>query len=184
MQLRFISRNDHKIREASAILNPYGVEVIAVPEKIEEIQSEDVRRLVRDKLLKAFQLVGKPLFVEHTGLEIAALNGLPAGLTQIFWDRLQADDFSKLVAGLPSAAVVARTVIGYCDGQKVRFFEGKIAGKISPTPRGSRDFQWDCVFVPDGETQTFAELGEKRKNEISMRRLALDELGAHLRSAA
>ncbi|WP_268870415.1 MULTISPECIES: non-canonical purine NTP pyrophosphatase [Halopseudomonas] len=42
-------------------------------------------------------------------------------------------------------------------------------------------FQWDCVFVPNGHIQTFAEMGEA-KDEISMRRKALDQFAAYLNS--
>ena len=52
-------------------------------------------------------------------------------------------------------------------------------GSIVTPPRGNRAFQWDCIFVPDGESETFAELGE-RKNKISMRRKALEQFMVHL----
>jgi XTP/dITP diphosphohydrolase len=50
---------------------------------------------------------------------------------------------------------------------------------VPAVPAGPRDFQWDCVFVPDGQTKTFAELGEQ-KNEMSMRRKALNEFAVFL----
>jgi XTP/dITP diphosphohydrolase len=46
---------------------------------------------------------------------------------------------------------------------------------------GSKDFQWDCVFVPNGYSETFAQMGD-RKNEISMRRKALDAFAAFLKT--
>jgi len=180
MDIRFLSSNVHKIREVEAILGPVGVGVVPVPLKIEEIQTEDVQRLVRDKALRAFERIGRPVFVEHTGLHLPGLNGLPGGLTQIFWDRLQADSFAALVKGLGSRLITAKTVIGYCDSQNLHYFEGEVSGTVAELPAGPRDFQWDCVFIPDGFSQTFAELGE-RKNDISMRRLALDKFAIFLR---
>lgn len=177
-----MSGNKHKIAEVQRILAPIGVDVVSVSRKIEELQTEDVERLVRDKLTKAFEAIGRPLFVEHTGLYLSGLNGLPAGLTQIFWDRLQADRFADLVAGLGDAKVTAKTVLGYCDGHKMHLFEGAIEGTVPSKPAGPPDFQWDCVFVPDGSGQTFAEMGAA-KDEISMRRKALDLFAAHLKSA-
>ena len=174
MDIRFLSSNIHKIKEVEAILRPVGVNVVATPIKIEEIQTEDVQRLVRDKVLKAFERIGRPVFVEHTDLHLP-------GLTQIFWDRLQADSFVSLVKNLGSKIVTAKTVIGYCDSQSIRYFEGEVAGTVPDVPAGSRDFQWDCVFVPDGYSQTFSELGPQ-KNEISMRRIALDKFATYLRS--
>jgi XTP/dITP diphosphohydrolase len=177
-----MSGNAHKIAEVQRILGPVGVDVVAVSKKIEELQTEDVERLVRDKLVKAFEAIGRPLFVEHTGLYLSGLNGLPAGLTQIFWDRLLADRFADLVAGLGDAKVTAKTVLGYCDGRKIHLFEGAIEGTVPRAPAGPTHFQWDCLFVPNGSTQTFAEMGAA-KDDISMRRKALDLFAAHLKSA-
>jgi XTP/dITP diphosphohydrolase len=176
-----MSGNTHKITEVRRILAPVGVDIVPVSRKIEELQTEDVESLVRDKLTKAFDAIGRPLFVEHTGLYLNGLNGLPAGLTQIFWDKLQADRFADLVAGLGDAKVTAKTILGYCDGREIHLFEGAIEGTVPRKPAGPTDFQWDCVFVPDGRTQTFGEMGAA-KDDISMRRKALDLFAAHLKS--
>lgn len=179
MKIRFMSGNKHKIEEVKRILAPIGVEVVSVSRKIEELQTQDVDALVRDKLIKAFQEIGRPLFVEHTGLYLRGLNDLPAGLTQIFWDRLEAKRFANLVAGLGDGKVIAKTVLGYCDGREMHLFEGAIEGTVPLLPAGPEDFQWDCVFIPDGYTTTFAEMGTEKDN-ISMRRKALDKFAAHL----
>jgi XTP/dITP diphosphohydrolase len=177
--LRFVSRNKYKLDEAKTILDPLGVAIVPVEKAIEELQTDNPRVLVRDKALKAFEYLGEPLFVEHTGLYLDYLNGLPGGLTQIFWDSLKEDRFAQLF-GNPHHKVMAKTVIGYIDGKKCHFFEGEISGRISSEPRGPRGFQWDCVFVPEGFDKTFAELGDK-KNEISMRRRALDSFAGFLK---
>lgn len=179
-EIRFVSSNPHKIAEAEQILGVQNIKVVPSKIKIEEIQTNDTANLVHDKVLKAFSKIGRPLFVEHTGLYLEHLNGLPGGLTQIFWDSLQADKFAELFGKLaPNHNVIARTTIAYCDGQKIYDFHGEIEGEIVPDPRGKRDFQWDCVFQPKGKKLTFAEMGDK-KNEISMRRIALDNFAAHL----
>lgn len=179
MKIRFMSGNKHKIEEVQRILTPVGVDIVPVSRKIEELQTQDVHMLVRDKLIKAFQEIGRPLFVEHTGLYLGGLNNLPAGLTQIFWDRLEAKRFVDLVAGLGDDKVTAKTVLGYCDGRKMHLFEGAIEGTIPRAPAGPEDFQWDCVFIPNGSTKTFAEMGTD-KDKISMRRKALDQFAAHI----
>lgn len=180
IKIRFLSGNQYKIREAQIILDGSGVEVIPVKFKLEELQTEDTLKLVKDKAIKAFQKIGRSLFVEHTGLYLNYMNGLPGGLTQIFWDNLQADKFSKLFGNSPDCSVLAKTIIGYVDGKQFYSFEGEIPGNISPEPRGNRDFQWDCVFIPNKYEQTFAEMGEK-KNEISMRKIALDRFASFVK---
>src|SRR3712207_9414857 len=85
MRLRFLSSNPNKIAEARAILSPAGFELIAVEKNLDEIQSGDVEFLVRDKSSNAFRLVGRPVFVDHTGLYSEALNGFPGGIGQGLW---------------------------------------------------------------------------------------------------
>jgi XTP/dITP diphosphohydrolase len=164
LEVRFLSSNEFKVAEAKQILAPASVSVIRVDRKIEELQTEDTNRLVKDKALKAFAEIGRPVFVEHTGLYLSYMNGLPGGLTQIFWDTLKADAFANIFGKAPDNSAIAKTVIGYIDGREFFIFEGEINGTIAPEPIGNRDFQWDCVFIPNGHSLTFAELGEK-KNE-------------------
>jgi XTP/dITP diphosphohydrolase len=173
MNIHFISNNKHKIKEINDILGE-NINVVGTPIKIDEIQCEDPNKLVRDKILKAFSVIGRPVFVEHTGLYIDSLNELPGGLTQIFWDNLQAEGFINLMRSYDNRKANALTIIGYCDGMKIHIFEGKISGSISLEPKGDRSFQWDCIFIPDGYENTFSELGGV-KNEISMRKIALDK---------
>lgn len=180
MQIRFLSRNTHKIDEARKILGPLGAHVIPISVAIDEIQTRDVKAIVRDKVLRAFERIGHRLFVEQTCLYLDALNGFPGGLTQPFWDSLEADRFCELFGNGEKRGLTARTWIGYCDGRRIHHFLGEIRGTIAAAPRGDRAFQWDCVFVPDGHEQTFAEMGEA-KNAISMRRIALSAFADHLR---
>jgi XTP/dITP diphosphohydrolase len=177
LALRFLSSSKHKIAEATAMLAPAGIDVIPVPHKIEELQTQDTDRLVRDKVLAAFKHIGRPLFVEHTGLYLDYLHGFPGGLTQLFWDTIGPERFAGLFGSTPDPRALARSVVGYTDGRGIHLFAGEIAGHIAPQPRGSAGFSWDCVFIPDGQTATFAELGES-KRDLSMRRRALD-LFAH-----
>lgn len=183
MKIRFITKNKYKVNEIQEILSEADVEIIASMHSINEIQTENVQELVRDKLLKAFKIVGRPVFVEHTGLYIEYLNDFPGGLTQIFWDKLQADKFSTLLGNNENTKLIAKTIIGYCDSKKIHTFEGSINGSIADHPRGNRDFQWDCIFIPEGETETFAEMGDK-KNQISMRKHAFDKFKNFLMQAS
>jgi len=53
-------------------------------------------------------------------------------------------------------------------------FEGRIAEK----PRGTEGFGYDPVFIPDGEEQTVAELGNEWKSRNSHRSKAASALRA------
>ena len=179
MEIYFLSSNKYKIKEVSDILGSTNIQIKSFNKKINEIQSDNMVEIVTDKVIKGFKEIGRPIIVEQTGLLIKNFGDLPGGLTQVFWDSLQADNFSKFFSKEGIALAKAKTVIALCDGKRIETFEGEIMGNIVCPPRGNKDFQWDCVFQPDGHTETFAEMGSK-KNDISMRKLALNKLKIYL----
>ncbi len=61
IEVRFVSSNDHKIAEAEAILHPRDIRVIPSSLKIEELQTTNTKKLVEDKLLKAYKAIGPTL---------------------------------------------------------------------------------------------------------------------------
>lgn len=179
MRLRFLSSNPSKVAEVQAILGQRGVDIVPVMRKLDEVQSTDVESIVHDKCVRAFRMIGRPVFVEHTGLFIDALNGFPGGLTQIFWDTLDGERIIELFGRQQRSTVKASTRIAYCDGRCIHQFEGTVAGRFASEFRGSGSRHWDAIFVPEGSEETFSEMGE-RKHEISMRRRALDEFADFL----
>src|SRR5262245_20530693 len=134
--LRFLSSSRHKIAETQAMLTPLGIGMIPVDWKIEELQTQDTEKLIRDKALKAFRHLGRPLFVEHTGIYLDYLGGFPGGLTQLFWDTVGAERFAELFGKTSDTRAVARTVIGYVDGRQIVLFRGEVAGRIAEQRRG------------------------------------------------
>jgi XTP/dITP diphosphohydrolase len=183
MDLRFLTKNEHKLAEYRKLFDSSGHALIKAPFSIDEIQTEDMQALVTAKAVKAFARVKRPIFVDHTGLQFEFFNGFPGGLTEIFWNKLKNDRLSEIVGRSSQPRATAVTLLGYCDGRKVHVFKGSIDGTIAPEPRGPSDFQWDPIFIPDGFSETFAEMGD-RKNDISMRRLAVDRLLTHLKVIA
>jgi XTP/dITP diphosphohydrolase len=184
VELRFISSSAEKIAEVSGILAPFGVAITPVDLKIEEIQTEDLEALVRRKALKAFDKVRRPLLVEHTAIYLNHLNGLPGGLTSVFWKRLQAERFCELFGNTVDPGLTVKTMVGYVDGRKISYFEGEVVGRVASEPAGDRGFGWDCAFIPEGQDVTYAQLTGEEKNQISMRRLALEKLATFLQKEA
>lgn len=181
VELRFLTTNPGKFCELQALIRSTRYRLLRDATAIHELQTENMDELVRDKTLKAFSVVRRPLIVDHTGLEFDLLNGFPGGLTSVFYDKLQPQGIANLIGKSSNANVTATTLIGYCDGRKLKIFRGKLEGKVALKPRGAGGFQWDTIFIPHGHTKTFAEMGTKKKNEISMRRLAFDKLIAYLK---
>jgi XTP/dITP diphosphohydrolase len=183
--LIFVTGNEHKFAEASAIGTDLGLALKHSPIRLFEIQEIDISAIVDRKAKDAYAQLGRALFVEHTSLHIEFANGFPAGLTRIFLKTLGDEKVCELFGAAGRNSAVGRTTIGYCDGRRVRQVEGELHGVIAQTPRGKlagwEQFGWSRVFIPAGYEATLSELGMVEKNKFSMRRAALTKLAALLR---
>lgn len=124
---------------------------------------------------------GYDCFADDTGLEVKALDGAPGVYSARYAgeDCRAEDNVRKLLTnleGISDRRAAFRTVIALLIGDEQYFFEGAIHGKIIDEKRGGSGFGYDPVFVPDGYEQTFAELGEDIKNNISHRAIATTKL--------
>jgi XTP/dITP diphosphohydrolase len=124
---------------------------IATDEPLER----DLEKMVRYKVRSAYRQTMAPCIVEHAGLVLERF------ATQPMWDALGAKGFVESVRWAGDRAI-ARAVVGYCDGLRVRTFVGETLGTLVSDPRGSRAFYWDTVFCPDGgDDLTYAEISEQ-----------------------
>jgi XTP/dITP diphosphohydrolase len=69
------------------------------------------------------------------------------------------------------------------NGELITTVTGKIVGTITQRPLGENGFGYDSVFVPEGFTETFAELPLQAKNKISHRATAVRKLIRYFHSA-
>lgn len=183
MNLRFLTKNERKFAEFEKLFQGSKHALIKEALSIDELQTEDMEVLVRDKAVKAFAAVKRSIFVDHTGLQFDLLGGFPGGLREILWNKLENARLAQLIGQSSRPAVIATTYLAYCDGRKVHLFKGSIEGTVAREPRGPEGFRWDPIFIPNGYFETFAEMGD-RKNAISMRKLAVEKLIAHLDETA
>lgn len=176
----FITSNEHKRREAARIL---GFELEAAALDLPEVQALDVEEVAAAKALAAYRALGsppRPVLVEDSGLVVEAWNGLPGALTKWFVKSVGHEGILRMLA--PDQGRKARAVcaVAVADGPgSVHVFRGEVAGTLAGAPRGASGFGWDPIFVPDGSTLTYAEMGEA-KNEDSHRARAFRAAGEWL----
>lgn len=116
---------------------------------------------------------------EDSGLEVEGLAGRPGVQSARF---AAGEHVERLLAELEGiegkgrrARYVCELVAVLPEGQEVRG-TGILEGRIAAAPRGSEGFGFDPVFVPDGEEQTVAELGDEWKADNSHRARAAKAL--------
>ena len=132
-------------------------------ENIIETLEVDLDAMVRAEATAAYEQTRVPCVVEHAGLLFEGHAHYPGGLTKPMWNALGERFVSE--TQMSGRRATARAVVGYCDGMAVRTFTGDTMGTLVDPPRGSRDFYWDRVFVPDDPTgrvtsKTYAEIVE------------------------
>jgi XTP/dITP diphosphohydrolase len=135
----------------------------------DEPLERDLETMVRYKVRSAYRNIMAPCIVEHAGLVLERFDSLsyPGGLTQPMWDALGAEGFVEGIRWAGTRAI-ARAVVGYCDGLRIRTFMGETRGTVVSTPRGSRAFYWDPVFCPDdGGDLTYAEISDRDGGGLS-----------------
>lgn len=187
-QLIFSTNNQHKLSEVKAILEKdykiLGLSEIGIDTDIPETGDT----LEENALIKARYLweeKGINCFADDTGLEVEALDNAPGVYSARYAgeQKSSADNVHKLLQELadkPNRKARFRTVIAAILDGKEYLFEGIVSGSIATKPKGASGFGYDPVFVPDGYTETFAELGDHVKNTISHRARAVSNFCNYL----
>lgn len=156
--------NDEKRREFQHVLGS-SQRLGYLKEKVTEILDMDLETVVKAKALAAYRAARVPVIVEHGALCIEALNGLPGALVKPFWTSLDTRLCEVVPAGHRAAR--ARSALCYCDGRERHVLVAETEGEIAPRARGSGGFHWDPIFIPKGETRTFAEMSLDEKLVLS-----------------
>jgi XTP/dITP diphosphohydrolase len=192
MQLIVATRNTHKTREIEQILGSgLAVRDLTAHPEISEI-TESGMSFEENAKLKAIAVSKKLpdlVIADDSGLEVEALGGAP-GIHSARYAGANASDKEKIAKLLRQLAKVDaksdrrarfRCVLAVAhDGQILATVEGVAEGKIAERPRGLHGFGYDPIFIPDGFEETFAELPEELKNNISHRAKAIRKLQAQL----
>lgn len=177
-QIYFVTGNQHKLQEWQAMM-PADITLESVDVDLVEIQSDDAQEIVADKVRRAYEVTGKPVVVEDVEAGLDKLGGLPGPFIKFFNNRLGNDALYQLAGKEGEKATVACTA-GYYDGKSMIIVRGEVQGTVV-APRGD-SFGFDIVFVPDGETLTYAEMSKEKKNSLSHRSKAIKLLIEKLES--
>lgn len=180
----FATNNAHKLEEVSNILGN-KIELLSlkdigchdeIPETADTLEGNALQ-----KARYIFERYHTDCFADDTGLEVEALNGAPG----VYSARYASDahdsekNMRKLLEelkGIENRKAQFRTVFALIIDGKEHLFEGIIKGQIISVRKGNSGFGYDPVFIPDGYTQTFAEMGNAEKNKISHRAIATQKL--------
>ena len=187
-KLIFATNNQNKVEEIKSVigilfnvisLKEAGIE-IDIPETHDTLEAN-----ASEKSLTIYNLTGEDCFSEDTGLETEALNGEPGVKSARYAGegKNAEDNIKKLLRALKGSKnrkACFRTVILLIIEGKEHFFTGICEGNLANEPKGEKGFGYDSIFIPAGDTRTFAEMNLEDKNVFSHRKKAIDKLLAFL----
>jgi len=186
VRLVLATLNPHKVTELSRILDGDGgpgagvaltslAEFPGAPDVAETGATFADNALLKARAIAAF--TGLPAVADDSGICADALNGMP-GVLSARWSGRHGDDRANLdllLAQLADIPDERRGAEFRCAAALVQpggteeVTEGVLRGALIRARRGTGGFGYDPIFVPDGGTQTTAELSPAEKDAISHR---------------
>ena len=188
MELVFATGNAHKAAEAQQILRGWmpGVNVLTFDG---ESPVESGTSFLENALIKAraaHKATGKAAFADDSGISVEVMGGAP-GIFSAIWSGTRDDQINRdlLLAQLEDIPMEHRGAAFVCtvalvsDDAEVSF-TGIWSGSIALQAAGDGGFGYDPVFIPEGFSETAAELDPEVKNSMSHRFLAMQQMASYL----
>jgi XTP/dITP diphosphohydrolase len=188
--LYFASGNAHKVAEVQQLLGSLyhikslkdlGVD-IDIPETGDSLEANS--EIKARFLHTSFQV---DAFADDSGLEVESLGGEP-GVLSARYAGIPSDSKKNMALllqqmnGVENRRARFRTVVTLIQNEAMHQFEGMIQGKIAKSSIGTNGFGYDPIFIPEGETRTFAEMLPDEKNSMSHRGRAINKFADFLLS--
>lgn len=188
-KLYIASKNKGKVKEIQYVLKNSGIEVLSltdapeIPDIHETGSTFEENAFIKAKAV--YDILNAPVLADDSGLEVDCLGGAPGVYSARYAgeDATDEDNCIKLLSalkGVENRAAGFRCVLVLYDGKNKHVFDGVCRGTINHLPKGKTGFGYDPLFVPEGFSETFAELGPETKNKISHRGKALAGLKEYL----
>ena len=186
------SGNPHKVAELQSLADASGLRVAirsardlgGMPAVVENAGTFVGNARKKAGALRSRVPADAWALADDSGLCVDALDGGP-GVESAYYAGPQGDgaaNLAKLISVLRDVPDSRRGAHFQCvllaigpDGEE-HVFEGQCHGRLLHAPRGGAGFGYDPLFVPDGHTQSFAELGDNVKNALSHRARAWAKL--------
>ncbi|MGI0031751.1 MAG: RdgB/HAM1 family non-canonical purine NTP pyrophosphatase, partial [Nitrososphaeraceae archaeon] len=169
----FASTNESKFNEIFLYLKSFNIEIEFVRFGTLEIQSNKLEEIALQKSKEAFEKIGRSLIVEDTGLFIDSLNGFPGPYSSYVLKTIGNQGILDLLLNSADRSALFRSVVVYKDNNNNMIFTGDTRGTISDhiTEGG---WGYDPIFIPEGSSISYGQLGIANKMGISHRTHALN----------
>ncbi|MFB3777685.1 MAG: RdgB/HAM1 family non-canonical purine NTP pyrophosphatase [Bryobacteraceae bacterium] len=194
MKIYCATTNPGKLREFRQAIGRFGegrIEVEPLPELSRipacEETGETFEANAVQKAVYYSGFAAAPVFVDDSGLEVAALGGAPGVFSARFAGPDAGDEANNRLLLEKLGGVVDRAAQFVCvvalarGGELIRTFRGVVEGRIVDAPRGANGFGYDPLFFYEPFGCTFGEASAAQKLSVSHRARALEQMVGYLK---
>ncbi len=164
-----MTQNQHKLTELRPLFERFDVSFETTSLEKFEIRADDVEAVAHEAAITAYDALKRPVVLDDTGLFVDALNGFPGTYSAYVLKAIGNTGILRLMNNIDERTAKFVTAVGYADGDTIQTFVGVMPGNIARVPAGETGFGYDPIFVPQGETRTYAQLSLSEKVNISHR---------------
>ena len=169
-EIHFATTNKGKVHSLSAILSNYNIDVVQESLEMPEPRTDNLEEIAKQKVMFAYQQIGKPCVALDAGFYIHSLNGFPKTFVNFALETIGIEGLLNLVDGKQRNCEF-RNCLAYLDEtlSDPIFFTSNVPGSLATDPRGiSRDYYWSdlfFIFVIEGRDVTLAEMSPETYQE-------------------
>jgi len=152
----------------------HGYELEHIKTAYPEIQAESLEITIIPGLEWAMSRYDRPIMIDDSGLFIDALKGFPGVYSSYVFKTLGNDGILGLMEGKELRSARFECCIGFkMPGKDPFIAKGVARGSIATKESGTGGFGYDPIFIPEGDSRTYAEIAVNEKNRISHRGKAI-----------
>ena len=173
--------NLQKAKEIKAALGVYGIMVKHSTLAIPEIKDLRIERVVMDKAEQAFAHFGQPVLVDDTGIFFVGYQQFPGAYSKFAFQALGFKGLFRLIKSRQRAYFCSYIAYKYQANVPPVLFRGVCRGRIITQLRGKRKkkMPYDNIFIPDGDTLTFAQMTIAGKQRYDHRSKAVRQFARY-----
>jgi len=161
-KITFITKNKRKFERAKKIFESEGLQIKHLPLDTIEIQTDNNADIVTYSLQGLGCTLKKPLVQEDVGFYIPALNGFPGPYIKYVNKWLDPKYILKLMGKIKNRKCFRQSSLGIYNpkGNRITVFTSREYGLIAREARGSKNYNFDRIFIHDGFKKTRAQFTE------------------------
>lgn len=176
-----VTGNQQKAFEIKRAVAQYGITVSHRSFDIPEIQAQTLEEVITNKVEQAYARIKRPVVVDDTGIFFQGYRHFPGVYCRFVFMNLGFKGLLKLM--YPGQKAYFSSFLAFKGSAKEApvLFNGKCFGTLTTTIRGvvKQKMPYDTIFIPKGDTRTFAEMGIEDKQRYDHRSKAVKKFAQY-----